>query len=497
MLNLMEVLRRMDAAGVRLKLRKCVYQAPEVIYLGYKINAEELHPTDEKVRAILDARTPRNVTELKFYLGLINYYGRFIKILSTVFSPPYRLLQKNVLWQWGRSEQQAVSFSKKMLASSQILMHSDSSKPLLLTCDAFPHGLGMVLSHRMETGEERPIPYASLTISSAERKYAQIKKEGLAVVFRVKKFHKYLFGRHFETISNHQSLKSLFSENHPVPVMVSSRIQCWALTLSAYDYIITHKPGKHIAPADALSRLPLPEAPRSTLMPGDVVCVLERLDSSPVTVKDLRRWTEKDPTLSKVKNHALYGWPEVVTLETEKPCLRRKDELNIQDGVILWGSRVVVPEPGRKSVLAELHEMHPEVSRMKGIARSYAWWPKMDHEIETTVQQCMQCQQSRNLPSEAPLQPWEWPEKPWSRIHLDYAGPFMGKIFLVIIDAHYKWIDVHPTNFATSSITIEKLQVTFASQGLPETVVTDNGTNFCSEEFEAFLKQNGIHIKTL
>ncbi|XP_045109703.1 uncharacterized protein LOC123503767 [Portunus trituberculatus] len=103
----------------------------------------------------------------------------------------------------------------------------------------------------------------------------------------------------------------------------------------------------------------------------------------------------------------------------------------------------------------------------------------MDYDIETVVQQCAQCQQLRNLPPDAPLQPWEWPEKPWSRLHLDYAGPFMGKMFLVVIDAHSKWIDVHATNSATSSATIEKLQVTFASQGLPEIVVTDNGTNFC------------------
>jgi len=143
-------------------------------------------------------------------------------------------------------------------------------------------------------------------------------------------------------------------------------------------------------------------------------------------------------------------------------------------------------------VLAELHETHPGTSRMKSIARSYVWWPNTDDDIESTVQQCAQCQQSRNLPPDAPLQPWKWPEKPWFRLHLDYAGPFMGKMFLVIIDAHSKWIDVHATSSATSSTTIEKLQVTFASQGLPESVVTDNGTNFCSEEFETFLKQNGI-----
>ncbi|XP_045111311.1 uncharacterized protein K02A2.6-like [Portunus trituberculatus] len=278
--------------------------------------------------------------------------------------------------------------------------------------------------------------------------------------------------------------------------MASSHIQRWALTLSAYDYTITHKPGKYITNADALSRLPLPEAPKDMPVPGDVVCVLERQDRTTVTAKDIRWWMERDPILSIVRRNVQYGWPENITVEAQKPFFRRKWELSVQDGVILWGSRVVVPEVARKRVLAELHETQPGASRMKSIARSYVWWPNMDYDIETVVQQCAQCQQLRNLPP-TPLQPWEWPEKPWSRLHLDYAGPFMGKMFLVVIDAHSKWIDVHATNSATSSATIEKLQVTFASQGLPEIVVTDNGTNFCSEEFETFLKQNGIvHIKT-
>jgi len=211
--KLTEILKRMDEAGVRLKLKKCVFQAPEVTYLGHKINAEGLHPTDEKVKAIVSAPTPSNTTEVKSYLGLVNYYGRYISNLCTVFAPLYRLLQKEVKWQWGRNEQRALSLSKQLLASSRVLMHYDSSKPLLLTCDASSHGLGAVLSHRLESGEERPNAFASRTLGSAERKYAQIEKEGLAVIFGVKKFHNYLYGRHFEIISDHHPLKSLFSES--------------------------------------------------------------------------------------------------------------------------------------------------------------------------------------------------------------------------------------------------------------------------------------------
>lgn len=132
---------------------------------------------------------------------------------------------------------------------------------------------------------------------------------------------------------------------------------------------------------------------------------------------------------------------------------------------------------------------------MKGLARSYVWWPGMDSEIEKEVQSCHTCQENRNLPAGAPLHPWEWPETPWSRLHIDYAGPFLGKMFLVIVDAHSKWIDVYPATTATSQVTIEKLRQCFSIHGLPQTLVSDNGTCFTSQEFKAFLNQNGIqHI---
>ena len=138
----------------------------------------------------------------------------------------------------------------------------------------------------------------------------------------------------------------------------------------------------------------------------------------------------------------------------------------------------------------ETQEQH-----LQNLARSYVWWPNMDADLEAKVRTCTECQSSRPPPASAPLHPW--PQKPWSQLHLDYAGPFVNRMFLVLVDAHSKWLEVVPVSAATSTATIEKLQAIFATHGLLERIVTDNGTVFTSEEFENFLQQNGIaHTRT-
>ena len=163
---------------------------------------------------------------------------------------------------------------------------------------------------------------------------------------------------------------------------------------------------------------------------------------------------------------------------------------------MLWGTRVVVPPAGCTQVVEELHEGHLGVSHMKSLARSFVWWPGMDHDLEAKVKSCQQCQITRHSPPPAPLHPWEWPQCPWVRIHVDYAGPFLGKMFLVVIDSHSKWMEVEAVSAATSAITIEKLRAMFAIHGLPELLVSDNGSCFISVEFQQFMTRNGIrHVK--
>jgi len=156
----------------------------------------------------------------------------------------------------------------------------------------------------------------------------------------------------------------------------------------------------------------------------------------------------------------------------------------------------VVPAQGKGMVLRELHEAHPGVVRMKLLAQSYVWWPSINRDIENKVQQCHQCQMNQKSPAQVPMHPWEYPQKPWSQLHVDYAGPLLGRMFLIVVDAYSKWLDVHVMNTSTSQATIEKLHVTFANQGLPEVLVSDNASCFTSDEFESFLNKNGIQHVT-
>ena len=268
-------------------------------------------------------------------------------------------------------------------------------------------------------------------------------------------------------------------------------------SLSSYQYELKYRKGKDQGNCDALSQLPLPDCPDTVPLPGDVLLLSAQLSISPVTAHEIKVMTANDPVLSNVLRFVLNGWPITAVSEQLKPYYWRREELSHFEGCILWGHRVVVPPQAQETILKVLHEGHPGSTRMKQLARGYVWWLNMNTQLEGIVSSCEKCQHTRPLPAKAPLHIWPWPECPWSRIHIDYAGPFLNKMFLVIVDAHSKWLEVLPVSNATTTVTIEQLLNVFTTHGLPNTIVSDNGSVFTSDEFTQFVKQNGIeHIRT-
>ena len=334
--------------------------------------------------------------------------------------------------------------------------------------------------------------YASRTLSASEGNYSQIEKEALSLVFGIQKFHTYLYGRKFTLVTDHKPLTIVLGPKHGIPSMAAARFQRWALLLSAYTYKIEFKCTQDHANADGLSRLPQGKRqPPST----NSAFVIGQIQALPVTAEKLEAATRQNPILSQLIHFVREGWP-TNTAEEYRPFKERQQELTTQGQVVLSGSRVIVPLKLKPVILEELHRNHPGVLRMKALARSYLWWPGLDGELEKYVQQCEAYQSVRNALAPAPLHPWLWPTKPWMCVHVDFAGPFQGKMYFIVVDAHSKWPEVIPmSTTTTSNQTIAVLRQLFAAHGLPQQLVSDNGPQFISEEFATFHKMNGIkHI---
>jgi len=210
-----------------------------------------------------------------------------------------------------------------------------------------------------------------------------------------------------------------------------------------------------------------------------------------VTAKKLASATHTDSILSKLYQYVTKGWPRQVDINL-KPFFDKKNGMTVEGGCVLWGQRVVIPQKWRQKLLQELHRDHPGVCKMKAIARSYIWWPGLNSSIERLAKECVDCQSVKNSPAVAPLHPWSWPSRVFQRIHIDFAGPFQGAMFLVVVDAFSKWPEAYIMQNTTTERTIEVLRHVFSAYGLPEQVVSDNGSQFTSEDFAVFMRMNGI-----
>ena len=492
--NVKRVLQKLESAGLKLKRNKCAFGVSSVSYLGHRIDAQGLHMQSDKVEAVRGFPEPKNVSELRTFLGMLNHYRTFLPRAAEELQPLYQLLRKDVVWKWGAAQEKSFSKAKELLSSAKVLVHYDPKRPLILECDASARGVGAVLSHVTEEGE-RPVAFASRSLNEAEVRYSQIEREALAIIFGVKRFHKMLYGREFTLRSDHKPLLFIFNENKAIPTMASARIQRWALLLSAYKYKMEYMKGSEIVSADALSRLPLPVRPARVPVPAEVVNLVKTLDDGPVTSVDISRETCRDPVLSKLRGWIQGGWPPESPGPEWSPYFRRAQELSTHQGCVLWGNRVVIPPKLRREILDTLHEAHPGMSRMKSLARQYLWWPKLDAEVEKLCGACEECLQQRPN-RRVEMRPWPFPGGPWQRLHMDHAGPFRGRLYFVVVDAYSKWLEVIPVASTSSEATIKALEALFITHGLPRVLVSDNATGFTSQEFKQYLRSKGIRHRT-
>ena len=502
------VLEKLDKWGLKVRAEKCELFLREIKFLGFIINREGIFTDPDKTNAIDNMPEPRNITELRSFLGFVNYYSKFVPNLHNVKQPMEELLCKDRQWIWTNRCQKAFNRVKEIIKSPLLLTHFDPKQELIVAADASSTGVGAVLLHRFPDGSQKAIAHASKSLSPAQRNYGQIEKEAYALVFAVNVFHKYLWGHKFILWTDHKPLLAIFGAKTGIPQTTANRLQRWAIHLLGYDFTLEHKSTKEFGEADALSRL-IGENTMSEEM--YVVAAIStdeveseivknshlQLSSLPVAEKELITETERDHTLKKVTEYTLNGWPNSIEDETTSHYSRRRQDISLVNGCLLNGERIIIPKTLRERILRQLHKGHPGIQRMKALARYYVYWERIDKDIENLVKECEPCATHTKAPIKTLLHSWPKPETPWSRVHIDYAGPLNGKHYLVLVDSFSKWPEVIPTKNISSKATIEILREIFSRFGLPDTLVSDNGSQFTSIEFAQFCNENGItHVRS-
>ncbi|XP_029178410.1 uncharacterized protein K02A2.6-like [Nylanderia fulva] len=471
------VLERLHKHNVRINLEKSEFFTHEVKYCGYVLREDGIHKEPSKMEAIRSMPRPQNVSGVRAFIGMINYYSRFIKNLSSILRPLNKLLHKNTRFSWSEEQEVAFKKAKEAFVSNQVLVHFDPKLPVVLATDASPHGIGAVLSHTYPDGSERVIQYASQTLSDTQQRYAQIDKEAYSIIFGIKKFYQYLYGNKFTLVTDHRPLVHILSPNKSLPVYSAMRMQHYAIFLQGFNYTIRYRKSENHANADCLSRLPLKEYTKNM----DVIDVFElsTLKTLPVDAKCIELHTRKDTELQKLLQALQSG---TLAHSADRFNLEQTEFL-LQEGVIFRGHRVVIPKSLHKKILEELHTGHFGINKMKGIARSYCWWKGIDNDIKALVENCQNCNTFKNNPQKVEQHIWELSAAPMHRVHADFAGPFLGRWFFIVVDSYSKWPEVRIVKNLMAKTVIEECRDIFTKYGIPQIFVTDNGRTFTSTEF--------------
>ena len=460
--------------------------------MGYDLSEDGLSKSKDKVKAIVAAPRPTTVTELKSFIGMVNYYSKFVNNLADKLSPLYNLLKKGVKFVWNQECESTFEQIKLIIASEEVLTYFNPDLPIIVTCDASERGIAGVLSHKMPDNTERTVCCISRTYSKSEQNYSTVHKESLACYFAVSKFQEYLFGHKFVLRSDQKSLISLFGKRKEINQTYANRIKRYALYFSNFDFVIEHIKGSDNVVADCLSRLPLQE----------VVDHEEHIDSNiyfanlevPLDNMMVREETINDPVLKKIARFVQTQWPNRIDEEI-KAYHNRKLDLYVENDCLYYGDRIVIPSSMQDIVLTELHATHEGIVRTKSMARSYLWFPGIDKRIETMCKACAPCLSVAAHPPKTNI-PWPESSIPFSVVHIDFFS-FKARDYLVIIDSCTKWIEVYSMKNITSKTTVEMLRDCFSRFGLPRTIVSDNGPTFVSEEVEVFFHRNGIKHLTI
>jgi len=483
-----EILSKLKNAGMKINKEKCIMEATELSFLGYRISAKGVSPDKALVQKILDMKEPTNKKELASFIGLVNFYGRFIPNFSDRLSPLLELRKSKEPFTWNETHKRSFDELKHNLTTSPVVQLYDSKKDLTLTTDASEHSISAVLSQ-----ENHPILFLSRTLSNAERNYSNIEREALAIVWATSRARQFLLGRHFNLITDHKPLEFIFHGEKSLPKVTSARIMRWALQLSAFDYTILYAKGENIPHVDALSRLKFKSSDNECALESSCVHLVETDVLQP---SELQRETPQDPVLKDIlKRIRTNNWSNCSIAERSYKCVRQ--ELTIEKGIILRGDVPVIPASMRSKIIAAVHnDTHNGVRTSRNRIRLEAWWPGYTDDVELFIRRCNKC--SKIKPAKATdCHKWPQEDKPWVRVHMDHAYEQNIGIILILVDSFSGWPEVIRVKDRSAETVKHVLRTVFARNGVPHTLVSDNAREFLDESLCSWLKRIGCNpLKT-
>ena len=357
---------------------------------------------------------------------------------------------------------------KQALSSSPVLSLFDPSCDTVVSADASSHGLGAVLLQKQPDGELKPVAYISRSLTPTERRYAQIEKESLAFTWACERFSDYLLGLTFHIQTDHKPLVPLFTSKNldELPLRVQ-RYRFW-LRMMCFDFTMSHVPWKSLLVADALSRVPSTDAVDSDNLlqletAAYVNSVIQNLPASTHQLERIKQHQQEDEVCQQVANYCQSGWPSKQVMSGAVRLYHPvATELSVENGLLMRGSRIVIPAALRLEMLDKLHTGHQGITKCRERARQSVWWLGLSKQLEGLVKCCSECCKAQTQRSE-PLIPSSLPELPWQKVATDLLE-WRKHTYLLIVDYFSRFIEIARLNRTTAEEVIPHIPRVF-SQG--------------------------------
>ena len=496
--HLATAMESLSAAGVKLNKEKEELRRKEIKFLGHIISGDGIRPDPEKIQAIIGMNEPENIQELRRFLGMVNFLGRHLKNLSTVLNPMTELLNSDTAWTWGPAQREAMAAVKKLVTTAPTLALYNPELDTTVQADASSYGLGAVLLQTQKNGDILPVAYASRTLTRAEKNYAQIEKECLGVVWGCERFSRYLIGLPQFTIeTDHKPLIPLINTRDLSETPL--RCQRLLMRLASFNIVAKYVQGKDMHVSDALSRDPLKSA--DSVTEEEVEMHVHQVEYSwPMTDTGLERIakaTQEDVTLRAAFEYTVNGWPR----RKEDAVIAARDlyairgELSVSDGLLLKGEQIVIPPDLRGEILEKIHAGHLGLNKSRERAKDAVWWPQITRDIKDMIGKCHFCIERKPTQIKEPMQTSELPARPYQKVGADLLTHKSDQ-FLVVRDYYSRYIDIAYLPEQNSKTVIAKMKNIFAHHGVPQLLVTDNGSQFACTEFEKFTSDWNVSHET-